>query len=194
MPPVLVSQNLTLRSATAADVESRLALGAEPPENLRLYGVQPDGAAFGRADAERWVAALIEHPHAWIIEAPSLLGLVRLDRVDLVDRRASLAIGLLQLEDQGRGIGTEAARRVLAYGFDELGLHRICLRILADNRRAIRCYETCGFRVEGRERETVFLDGTWRDDLIMCLLSHEFQSEETTGMASLAHPSARFSR
>lgn len=177
MPPVLVSRNLTLRPATTADVASRLAVGAEPDENLWLYGAQPDGAAFGRDDAERWVGALIEHPHAWIIETRSLLGAIRLDRVDLVDRRASLAIGLLRLEDQGRGYGTEAARRVLAYGFDELGLHRVSLRVLACNVRAIRCYEKCGFQVEGRERETVFLDGAWRDDLIMGLLSHEFRRE-----------------
>ncbi|MDF2981232.1 MAG: family acetyltransferase [Devosia sp.] len=177
MPPILVSQNLTMRPATAADVEERYALGAEPDENLRLYGVEPNGAAFGRKEAERWVGALIEHPHAWIIEAASLLGSVRLDRVDLVDKRASLAIGLLRLEDQGRGLGTEAVRRVLEYGFDELGLHRVSLRVLAGNIRAIRCYEKCGFQVEGRERETVFLDGAWRDDLIMGLLSRELPRE-----------------
>lgn len=181
MPPVLVSQNLTLRPATVDDVEQRLLLGAEPDENLRLYGVQPNGAAFGRADAERWVRGLIEHPHAWIIDGPSLLGSIRLDRVDLVDRRASLAIGLLRREDQGRGLGTEAIRRVLAYGFDELGLHRVSLRVLASNMRAIRSYEKCGFRVEGRERETVFLDGGWRDDLIMGLLRHEFRRDDSRG-------------
>lgn len=178
MPPVLVSQYLTMRPATAADVEARLALGAEPDENLRLYGVQPTSAAFGREDAERWVHGLVEHPHAWIIEGRSLLGSIRLDRVDLVDRRASLAIGLLRSEDQGRGFGTEAARRVLAYGFDELGLHRVSLRVLASNVRAIRSYEKCGFQAEGRERETVFLDGAWRDDLIMGLLGHEFRRED----------------
>lgn len=180
MPPVLLSPNLTLRPALAADVDLRLALGPEPEENLRLYGVEPSGAAFEREDAERWVKALIEHPHAWIIAGPSLLGAIRLDRVDLVERRASLAIGLLRLADQGRGIGTEAVRRVLAHGFDELGLHRVSLRVLADNLRAIRCYEKCGFQLEGRERETVFLDGAWRDDLIMGLLSREFRREAAT--------------
>jgi RimJ/RimL family protein N-acetyltransferase len=178
MPPVLVSQNLTMRPATTADIETRLALGAEPEENLRLYGVQPDGAVFGRDDAERWVGGLIEHPNAWIIEGRALLGAIRLDRVDLVDRRASLAIGLLRQQDQGRGYGTEAVRRVLAYAFDELGLHRVSLRVLASNVRAIRCYEKCGFQLEGRERETVFLDGAWRDDLIMGLLSREFQRRD----------------
>ena len=177
MPPVLLSRNLTMRPATAADIEPRYTLGAEPDENLRLYGVQPHGEAFGHEDAERWVSTLAEHPHAWIIEGPSLLGSIRLDRVDLVDRRASLAIGLLRLRDQGRGLGTEATRRVLAYGFDELGLHRVSLRVLADNIRAIRSYEKCGFQAEGRERETVFLDGAWRDDLIMGLLSHELRRD-----------------
>ncbi|MBN9362422.1 GNAT family protein [uncultured Devosia sp.] len=177
MPPVLQSRNLTMRPATAADVERRLAIGAEPDENLRLYGVQPDGAAFGREDAERWARGLLAHPHAWIIEGGSLLGTIRLDRVDLAEKRASLAIGLLRQQDQGRGLGTEAVRRVLAYGFDELGLHRVSARVLADNVRAIRCYEKCGFVREGRERETAFLDGTWHDDLIMGVLSHEFRRE-----------------
>jgi len=166
-----------MRPATAADIEPRYTLGAEPDENLRLYGVQPYGAAFGHEDAERWVNTLAQHPHAWVIEGSSLLGSIRLDRVDLVDRRASLAIGLLRREDQGRGLGTEAVRRVLTYGFDELGLHRVSLRVLADNSRAIRSYEKCGFQVEGRERETVFLDGAWRDDLIMGLLSHELRRD-----------------
>ena len=34
-----------------------------------------------------------------------------------------------------------------------LGLHRVGLRVLAYNDRAIRCYKKCGFREEGRERQ-----------------------------------------
>jgi RimJ/RimL family protein N-acetyltransferase len=179
MPPVLVSQHLTMRPATDADVERRLVIGAEPDENLRLYGMQPNGAAFGREEAERWASGLMAHPYAWVIEGRSLLGAIRFDRVDLVEKRASLAIGLWRTQDQGRGFGTEAARRVLAYGFDELGLHRVAVRVLASNARAIRSYEKCGFQHEGRERETVFLDGAWHDDLIMGLLSHELRRNES---------------
>ena len=71
-------------------------------------------------------------------------------------------------------MGTEAARLVLGYAFDTLGLHRISVRVLARNRRAIRSYEKCGFRTEGRERETVFLKGQWEDDIMMGLLDREF--------------------
>jgi RimJ/RimL family protein N-acetyltransferase len=175
-PPVLRSANLTLRPAEPGDVERRLKLGAEPAENLRLYGVQPETVSpLTWERAENWVNALIEHPYAWVIEASSLLGAIRLDKVDFRDRRASLAIGLLQSELLGRGIGTEATRRVLLHAFSDLKLHRVSLRVLAQNKRAIRSYEKCGFRIEGRERETVMIDGAWQDHLIMGLLEHELR-------------------
>lgn len=177
MPPILKSANLTMRPAVPEDVEPRLELGAEPAEILRFYGVSPEAVPpFTRAVAERWVQSLMEHPYAWIIEGRTMLGVVRLDRVDFTDRRASLAIGLLSSSELGKGQGTEAARRVLGYAFAELKLHRVSLRVLADNERAIRSYQKCGFQIEGRERETVFLDGRWHDDLIMGVLEHELRS------------------
>jgi len=175
MPPILTSENLTLRPATVADVALRFGLGAEPDQNLRHYGIQPTVVGYTLEDAQRWVQSLMDHPNAWIIVGQSLLGSIRLDMLNAIDRRASLAVGLLRIEDQGRGLGTEAVRCVLAYAFDDLHLHRISVRVLADNGPAIRSYEKCGFRVEGRERETVCLDNEWRDDLIMGLLRHEFR-------------------
>lgn len=118
----------------------------------------------------------MEHPYAWVIESKTMLGAVRLDRVDFTDRRASLAIGLLSSGELGKGQGTEAVRRVLGYAFAELKLHRVSLRVLADNERAIRSYQKCGFQIEGRERETAFLDGRWHADLIMGVLEHELRS------------------
>jgi RimJ/RimL family protein N-acetyltransferase len=48
-------------------------------------------------------------------------------------------------------------------GFGVLGLHRIELRVLATNRRAIDCYLACGFRKEGVRREAeLYPDGSGR--------------------------------
>ena len=66
-------------------------------------------------------------------------------------------------------------RLVLAYAFDS-GLHRVGLRVLATNERAVRCYTSCGFKLEGRERESARIDGVWQDDLIMGILAREFPS------------------
>jgi hypothetical protein len=38
--------------------------------------------------AKRWVQRLLGQDFAWIIETDSLIGEIRLDRVDLRDRRA----------------------------------------------------------------------------------------------------------
>lgn len=173
--PILKSPNLTMRGASADDAELRFALGHEHPEILRMYGVSPDRVEpLTRERAENWARSLMDHPYAWVIESNVLLGTVRLDKVDLRDRRASLAIGLFDYGQLGKGYGTEAAREVLRFGFEQLGLHRVSLRVLAYNERAIRSYKKCGFKVEGRERETAFVDGAWHDDLIMGVLEHEF--------------------
>jgi RimJ/RimL family protein N-acetyltransferase len=76
----------------------------------------------------------------------------------------------------GQGLGTEVTRLVLAHAFGEMRLHQVGLRVLAFNDRAVRCYESCGFRVEGRERETTRVDGEWHDDLIMGVLAPEFRA------------------
>ena len=64
---------------------------------------------------------------------------------------------------------------MLGYAFKTLRLHRVGIRVLAYNKRAIRAYEKCGFGVEGRERETAFVNGVWHDDIMMGLLDREFR-------------------
>jgi RimJ/RimL family protein N-acetyltransferase len=63
---------------------------------------------------------------------------------------------------------------ILDHAFHDLNLHRVGIRVLAYNTRAIRSYQRCGFLIEGREREAAFVNGQWHDDVIMGLLEHEF--------------------
>jgi RimJ/RimL family protein N-acetyltransferase len=66
---------------------------------------------------------------------------------------------------------------MLRYGFETLGLHRIGLRVAAYSTRAIRCYEKCGFRLEGVERDSFLVDGEWHDDWLMAVLRDEWEAE-----------------
>jgi ribosomal-protein-alanine N-acetyltransferase len=54
-------------------------------------------------------------------------------------------------------------------------LHRVDMRVLTFNRRAIGCYEKCGFVHEGVERESVWIDGAWTDDMRMGILEDEYR-------------------
>ncbi len=78
---------------------------------------------------------------------------------------------------RGRGLGTAATHLVLAYAFDVLALHRVELRVLTFNERAIACYEKCGFVREGVEREGAWIGGEWQSDLRMSILEHEFKEK-----------------
>ena len=53
---------------------------------------------------------------------------------------------------------------------DGAGLHRVELRVLDFNLHGVSCYRRCGFVDEGREREAAFVDGHWRDYLVMAVL------------------------
>jgi aminoglycoside 6'-N-acetyltransferase len=75
----------------------------------------------------------------------------------------------------GRGVGTEAVRRVVRHLIDDRGHHRITIDPAAANAAAIRAYEKAGFRPVGvmrrYERDTGG-DG-WHDGLLMELLADD---------------------
>lgn len=73
-------------------------------------------------------------------------------------------------------MGRELIKLVLSHAFGTMGLHRVDLRVLAFNERAIRCYRSCGFVEEGRERESARIGDVWHDDIIMGILAEEYQA------------------
>lgn len=141
-----------------------------------MFGGSAAARRYGEADAQAWVQHLTEHPSAWIIDCNGAIGEVRLDNINPVDRRASFAIGIFDPKRLGQGLGTAVTKLVLAHAFGALALHRVSLRVLAFNERAIASYRKSGFSIEGREREAALIDGKWHDDIMMGILSHEFSA------------------
>lgn len=94
---------------------------------------------------------------------------------------ANLGIGLGEKELWGRGYGTEAVGLLLHVVFDQQGWHRAELYTLADNKRAIRSAEKCGFRICGRERESTYSDGAYHDVVEMEQLKSEWDARKARG-------------
>ena len=90
-------------------------------------------------------------------------------------RAASLAL-MLAPGHIGRGYGTDAVKTLVRYGFLEMGLNRIELRVWGYNSRARRAYAKAGFREEGIRREVAFHDGTYHDEVIMSVLRSEWEA------------------
>ena len=129
------------------------------------------------AEARRWAERLAANPYGWVVEHEGrFLGEAFLNNVDLDFGDARLACGFYDPEKLGKGLGRRVVALVLAYCFEQLRLHRVGLRVIAYNERAIRCYRACGFREEGRLREAVFVDGERYDDILMSMLASEYEA------------------
>ena len=63
----------------------------------------------------------------------------------------------------GRGYATEAVRRVIEYGFEELGLNRIVARHIVGNDRSGRVMQKCGMQFEGIQRRAMYIKEKYRD-------------------------------
>jgi ribosomal-protein-alanine N-acetyltransferase len=63
----------------------------------------------------------------------------------------------------GHGYATEAARAVMNYGFDTLGLHRVYASYFAGNAHSGRVLEKIGMRYEGRMRGHIRKWGRFQD-------------------------------
>lgn len=176
--PVLNSARVTLRPPVAEDAEARFVLG-NSVEIQRFFGADPaDVREITRQAAEHWVESLMSERYGWVIEAERrLIGSIRLHSLNPADRRANIAIGILDEAALGKGYGTEAMRLLARHAFQKLALHRLTCRVLAFNERAVAAYEKVGFVVEGRERESALIGAQWHDDLILGLLPGDLQEQ-----------------
>lgn len=174
--PQLQGSRVLLRELRESDRVARQQLG-QHPEITRNWGrVVPEVQTLTDAEAQDWYQANVDkdNPYYWIIECEQrMVGTAHLFNLNFGDLRARYAISILDTALLGRGIGRETTELVLDHAFTVLGLHRVDLRVLAFNARAIACYRKCGFVVEGHERETALIDGVWHDDVIMSVLEHE---------------------
>jgi len=149
--PVLGDEKLMLRAPIEADIDARFALGSHP-EILRMFGVDPKAVQpLEPQMAKSWVNNNLEAPLAFMIVLNGrLIGDVRLHSIFTHDKRASVAISLLDPDLLGKGYGTAAMSLLLDHAFHTMRLNRISLRVIEFNDRAIACYKKLGFKEEGR--------------------------------------------
>lgn len=102
------------------------------------------------------------------------IGVTSLIKIDYKNRNAECIIDIGEKDAWGKGYGAEAMKLLLDYGFMELNLHRIYLRVFSFNSRAIKLYEKVGFKQEGISREAIFRNGAWHDIIHMAVLQSEY--------------------
>ena len=73
-----------------------------------------------------------------------------------------------------RGYAQDAIKTLLRFLFMNKGAHRVELEVVDLNERAIECYLSCGFIKEGVKRKRYFVEGDYRDVILMSILKEEY--------------------
>ena len=179
--PLLTGEKTVLRPFTAADadviweiIQDRevIRFTGEPSTEFTLELLR---SLYGaRATAPDRLDLAVTDP-----ATGELLGEVVLYEWDPKARSCTFRT-LVGPRGRGRGIGTEATRLIIGYGFEQLGLHRIQLEAYAHNHRALHVYEKVGFVTEGVRREVEVRDGEWVDEVLMGILDREWAALSST--------------
>ena len=182
--PMLETDRLCLRRpelTDAADVQDYLQERQIAANTLHIPFPYPNGAA------EAWVA----HTHSAydageacsfaivLKEENRIIGAVAL-RLDIEHRRAELGYWVGK-PYWSNGYASEAAQRLLSYGFDVLGLNRIHATYFADNPASERVMQKIGMRYEGLMRQYYLKWGEFRDTGLYAITRSDYEAALTGG-------------
>lgn len=133
---------------------------------------------FTRQGHEKWIETMIETGKVvqmMIVECETdkAIGSVYIRDIDMEHKKGEYGIFIGEEAYLGKGYGTEAAELMTEYAFYHIGLHKIMLRVYADNIRAIKSYEKAGFVKEAYLRDDVCILGKYRDIILMAKFCEE---------------------
>lgn len=183
--PTIIGERVTLRPYRLQEDVDVLRALLRDTDVARLTG-----SIASHADPPPWDESAEQRMRAWygsrhdqddrldlaVVDRGSgrCVGEVVLNEWDSRNRSCNLRIALAPA-GQDRGLGTEATRLMVGYGFDELRLHRISLNVFDFNPRARRAYEKVGFVAEGIRRDVLRHDAGWANDTMMSVLAPEWE-------------------
>jgi RimJ/RimL family protein N-acetyltransferase len=176
---MLKGKNVLLRPVKRSDISYFLKWFNDPEviQYLEMYlpmtemseekFIEELGTTRARSDA-LFVIEVIEG------KSTKPIGNCGLGQINPKDHNAQLGIAIGEKDYWGKSYGTEAARLLIDYGFQQLNLHRISSAAFAFNERSIKLHKKLGFQEEGRLRQAMFKNGQYNDLMVFGLLKEEW--------------------
>jgi RimJ/RimL family protein N-acetyltransferase len=174
-PVTLEDPEVVVRELEPADVAA-VARGVGDVEAVRYVPLGP----LDLPGTVRYVDQLVTEAHRDPRDSYTLaivhratdevVGSVALSIDSRAHRRAELGY-ILRRDAWGRGIATTAARLVVEFAIEQLGVNRVWAVCDPDNPASIRVLQKVGLIEEGRLREDLLVHGVWRDSLLFATVA-----------------------
>jgi RimJ/RimL family protein N-acetyltransferase len=134
---------------------------------------------MSRAGIEKWYKELLaDKDRVWFTivlkKGDRVIGEAGLLRMFRPWRSTDMTIIIGEKDEWGKGYGTEVGHLLLDYAFEQLGFHRISVGVVGFNKRALRFWESLGFKKEGVERDAHYYDNAYSDGIMMSILENEY--------------------
>ncbi|WP_165784372.1 GNAT family N-acetyltransferase [Zhengella mangrovi] len=176
MLPELTTQNLILREVQLTDAE-QLQKIQNRPEQWERQAVEPEDFADSTFRIQQYFNHRGEGDQLRLFVFVAELKATR----DLVGHGslsrshpaiASLGFGVGR-DHAGKGYATEISERLLRFGFEEIGLHRVEANVAVENPASKRVLTKIGMKYEGTIRESIWAQGRWWTEELYSKLAHD---------------------
>lgn len=165
-PTIIIDDELLIRKPRETDIKERYETGRSLEFRKMVGGSIIDLPPYEYDNAERLYQRELKNKYSWFIEYKGrMVGVCRLRKQDKGAVRYS--IGIYDDSLFSKGIGTKVTKAVTEFAFNTLELSELELMVLEYNKRAIRCYEKCAFKVTKVIKDSLEIDGKMYNDVIM---------------------------
>ena len=107
-------------------------------------------------------------------ESGRMIGTCGFTRFDFPHNSGELGY-VLNPDYHGKGYATEAAERVMRFGFEVLELHRLEAKFMRGNEASLRVMEKLGMTFEGYRRDAMLVKGSYRTIGVCAILRSEWR-------------------
>lgn len=97
------------------------------------------------------------------------IGVVGISNISKENKNADLFIMIGEDNYRGKGIWRLSMKRIIAYGFNTLKLHKLSLWVIEKNIPAVKLYQSLGFITEGNMKDEVYFEGEFHNFLSMAI-------------------------
>ncbi len=110
-------------------------------------------------------------------ETDERMGYISFKVSDEISRKGLLALKLVEAA-RGKKLGTDSLKTMTSFLFNKANLNRLYTHIIDYNKASLALFEKCGWKVEGKERQSVYMNGAFHDNVLLAMLNEDYASTE----------------